>query len=277
MKRDSKEKIKNSYRLGDILRKIDRNKTTLIRWEEEGLIPRAKRDSRGWRYYTQADVDRIVKLILETNYFQQPLSHQRRMAKVLTRVGVTIIVGFIIINLGIIGYHQAMADTETLSLTINTGSLITDCSAAATFTAVNYSFTAQSASLTTLSGIQVEDTRGANADGWTLNATAADWARGGGGSMDYDGTGTDTGTGKLCLLVGDGARYSVAGASTATVTLGATDCFASGTTTIDVGTAAAEYQRGDGRYWFVDIPGSQYVPAQQITGTYTATLTLNAT
>lgn len=277
MKRISKEKIKDSYRLGDILRKIDRNKTTLIRWEEEGLIPRAKRDSRGWRYYTQADVDKIVGLILTTDYFRKPFNRQQKRARVLVRAAVAVVVGLIVVNLGIIGYHQALADTETLSLTINAGSLTTDCSASATFTAVTYSFTAQSASLTTLSGIQVEDTRGANGDGWTLNATAADWARGGGGSMDYDGTGTDTGTGKLCLLVGDGARYSVAGASTATVTLGATDCFASGTTTIDVGTAAAEYQRGDGRYWLVDIPGGQYVPAQQQAGTYTATLTLNAT
>jgi len=33
------------YSLKEILKKIDRNKTTLIRWENLGLIPRAKRES----------------------------------------------------------------------------------------------------------------------------------------------------------------------------------------------------------------------------------------
>lgn len=58
------------YHLNDILEKIDRDKTTLIRWEKEGLIPVAKRDSRGWRYYSQTEVARIIKLVLGTNYFR---------------------------------------------------------------------------------------------------------------------------------------------------------------------------------------------------------------
>jgi DNA-binding transcriptional MerR regulator len=63
-------KIANSYRLRDIITKIDRNKTTIIRWEDEGKIPKAKRDSRGWRCYTKEEIDRIINLILQTNYFQ---------------------------------------------------------------------------------------------------------------------------------------------------------------------------------------------------------------
>jgi len=62
--------IAGYYRLQDILREIDRNKTTLIRWEEEGLIPQAHRDSRGWRCYTKDQVDEIIRLVAETNYFQ---------------------------------------------------------------------------------------------------------------------------------------------------------------------------------------------------------------
>ena len=62
--------IAGHYRLHDILREIDRNKTTLIRWEEQGLIPRACKDSRGWRYYSHEEVDEIVRLVKETNYFQ---------------------------------------------------------------------------------------------------------------------------------------------------------------------------------------------------------------
>jgi DNA-binding transcriptional MerR regulator len=58
------------YHLKDIQEKIDRDKTTLIRWEKEGLIPEAKRDSRGWRYYTHHEVTDIVDRILSTNYFR---------------------------------------------------------------------------------------------------------------------------------------------------------------------------------------------------------------
>ncbi len=59
------------YRLKDIQEKIDRDKTTLIRWEREGLIPEAKRDSRGWRYYTREEVSNIVTNILTTDYFRK--------------------------------------------------------------------------------------------------------------------------------------------------------------------------------------------------------------
>ena len=58
------------YRLQDILQEIDRNKTTLIRWEEEGLIPKAHRDSRGWRCYTKNQVEEILRLVKETDYFR---------------------------------------------------------------------------------------------------------------------------------------------------------------------------------------------------------------
>ena len=70
--------IAGHYRLQDILREIDRNKTTVIRWEEEGLIPKATRDSRGWRCYSKNQVDEIIRLVRETNYFQNhDLLHQR--------------------------------------------------------------------------------------------------------------------------------------------------------------------------------------------------------
>jgi predicted site-specific integrase-resolvase len=58
------------YRLKDIEEKIDRDKTTLIRWEKAGLIPRAKRDSRGWRYYSKDQVQNIVNKVLNTDYFR---------------------------------------------------------------------------------------------------------------------------------------------------------------------------------------------------------------
>lgn len=63
------------YRLKDIEDKIDRDKTTLIRWETQGKIPSAKRDSRGWRYYSEKQVDDIVGLVLSTDYFRNVPSH----------------------------------------------------------------------------------------------------------------------------------------------------------------------------------------------------------
>lgn len=62
--------IAGYYRLEDILREIDRNKTTLIRWEEAGLIPKAQRDSRGWRCYSKEQAEEIISLVKETNYFR---------------------------------------------------------------------------------------------------------------------------------------------------------------------------------------------------------------
>jgi len=59
------------YSINKILKKIDRNKTTLIRWEDMGLIPKAKKDSRGWRCYSKQEVDNIVNLIKETDYFRK--------------------------------------------------------------------------------------------------------------------------------------------------------------------------------------------------------------
>ncbi len=69
--------IAGYYRISDILKRIDRNKTTLLRWEEMGLIPKARRDSRGWRYYTAEEVEYIVRLVKETNYFQDILHTNR--------------------------------------------------------------------------------------------------------------------------------------------------------------------------------------------------------
>src|SRR3989344_1897010 len=61
------------YRLIDIARQIDRDKTTIIRWEELGFISPAKRDSRGWRYYSKEEVDAIVKKVQQTNYFRDSM------------------------------------------------------------------------------------------------------------------------------------------------------------------------------------------------------------
>jgi len=57
--------IRPLYRVKDITRILDRDRTTLFRWEREGRIPVPGRDSRGWRIYTEADLERMRRLICE--------------------------------------------------------------------------------------------------------------------------------------------------------------------------------------------------------------------
>jgi len=57
------------YKINELAKELDRSTNTIKRWEARGLIPKAKRDSRGWRYYTADDVKSIVRMVKENNYF----------------------------------------------------------------------------------------------------------------------------------------------------------------------------------------------------------------
>ncbi|MBI4132273.1 MAG: MerR family transcriptional regulator, partial [Candidatus Sungbacteria bacterium] len=57
---------KKTYQLADLMKRLGRKKTTLIRWETEGKIPPARRDAYGWRYYTPEEFAYIVRLAEET-------------------------------------------------------------------------------------------------------------------------------------------------------------------------------------------------------------------
>ena len=57
------------YRIVDIGKQVDRSTIAVVRWEKNGLIPKAKRDSRGWRIYTKEDVEKIVRMAKRTKYF----------------------------------------------------------------------------------------------------------------------------------------------------------------------------------------------------------------
>ena len=57
------------YRIGELAKELDRSTLTIKKWEESGLIPKAKRDSRGWRYYTEDDVNKIKMTLEEQDYF----------------------------------------------------------------------------------------------------------------------------------------------------------------------------------------------------------------
>jgi DNA-binding transcriptional MerR regulator len=58
------------YKIKDVALRLDRSILTIKRWEKQGLIPKARKDSRGWRVYTEDEVQAILKKVRETNYFR---------------------------------------------------------------------------------------------------------------------------------------------------------------------------------------------------------------
>jgi len=58
------------YKIGDLALRLDRSILTIKRWEKQGLLPKARKDSRGWRVYTEDEVQAILKKVRESNYFR---------------------------------------------------------------------------------------------------------------------------------------------------------------------------------------------------------------
>jgi len=58
------------YKISELAKKLDRSPLTIKRWEARKVIPKARRDSRGWRYYTEDEVKELIKIVKENNYFQ---------------------------------------------------------------------------------------------------------------------------------------------------------------------------------------------------------------
>ena len=60
---------RRTYRIGELAKELDRSTLSIKKWEENGLIPKARRDSRGWRYYTEDDINEIKRILSENEYF----------------------------------------------------------------------------------------------------------------------------------------------------------------------------------------------------------------
>jgi DNA-binding transcriptional MerR regulator len=58
------------FKIKDLALRLDRSILTIKRWERQGLIPKARKDSRGWRIYTEAEVRDLLRLVQATNYFR---------------------------------------------------------------------------------------------------------------------------------------------------------------------------------------------------------------
>jgi len=50
------------YKTNELARLVGVSKNTLIRWEEEGLIPPPMRDGRGWRVWSKDALEKIIEL-----------------------------------------------------------------------------------------------------------------------------------------------------------------------------------------------------------------------
>jgi len=64
------------YKIKDLALRLDRSILTIKRWEKQGFIKLARKDSRGWRVYTEQEVQEIIRRVRETNYFRNEKNSQ---------------------------------------------------------------------------------------------------------------------------------------------------------------------------------------------------------
>ena len=61
--KNSKTTQKKGLKTVEICEMFDISKSTLFRWEKEGLISNIGRDWRNWRVYSQTNLNEIRKII----------------------------------------------------------------------------------------------------------------------------------------------------------------------------------------------------------------------
>jgi len=64
-----KRKSSKKYKTGEICSRFDISRATLFRWESEGLLTDIERDWRGWRIYTECNLNNIDKIMKSKNVF----------------------------------------------------------------------------------------------------------------------------------------------------------------------------------------------------------------
>jgi len=60
-------KTRKKYKTSEICTRFDISRATLFRWESEGLLRGVERDWRGWRVYTEQNLQTIAKIIKSKN------------------------------------------------------------------------------------------------------------------------------------------------------------------------------------------------------------------
>ena len=56
---------KRKYRINTLAKELGVSVQTIKNYEEKGILPRARRDSKGWRYYTGEDVLKVKALYMD--------------------------------------------------------------------------------------------------------------------------------------------------------------------------------------------------------------------
>jgi DNA-binding transcriptional MerR regulator len=59
-----------TYRIKDVALRLGRHPLTIKRWEELGYIRKARKDSRGWRIYSEKELKELMDLVRATDYFR---------------------------------------------------------------------------------------------------------------------------------------------------------------------------------------------------------------
>lgn len=266
-------KNQNTYKIKDLINALDRDKTTILRWEKQGFIPPAKRDSRGWRYYTDDDFQGIVKKVKESHYFNR-------------RLATMIIVFILFINaIAFFTISKFAFGNANLNANLNVaaGALsVTASSTVTAFSSITYSFFAQSSTAANVGSVGVKDLRGGTGV-WTLNVSCADsafdcmWK--GASEKDRFATfkgasvgGTASTSGLMCLDLSQNRCVPTTTTGTqpcSTVTTQtAFSCFDSVKTDISFASGSGS----NGEYWFAETDWAQAVPGFTTASVYTTTL-----
>ena len=66
-----KRKSSIKYKTSEICSRFDISRATLFRWESEGLLTEIERDWRGWRVYTEYNLNNIERIIKKKTPFDR--------------------------------------------------------------------------------------------------------------------------------------------------------------------------------------------------------------
>lgn len=163
---------------------------------------------------------------------------------------------------------QSAANTE-LSLAITGGSLSVEAPTNAAFAGKDFSFDGQTSDNNSLGTVTVTDARGTKI-GWGVNITASDWVDGT-KKMKYNGDGTSEGQLSLDIPSFENVTTS-AGETASNFVMGTDDSFDSSVSSISL--VSVPSGSGSGEYNFGGLNAKQFIPANQLTGSYTTHLTL---
>src|SRR3989338_6187474 len=139
-------KNKNVYKIKDLVHALDRDKTTILRWEKQGLIPQAKRDSRGWRYYTEDDYHTIVRKVKSSHYFNPRLA-----AMLITVILAINVIAYFTVSNYALGNANLNANLNVAAGTLS----VTASSTVTSFSSVNYAFSAQTSTASNVASVGV--------------------------------------------------------------------------------------------------------------------------